>query len=112
MSIALTPEAMNLAVTPTPGGTLTSDELAIQVSTDNTTGYTLTLALAGAETSLNDPASGGEIQSSTADINSPATLSVNTWGWPLSKYLGLVSRFLNKQYGQSLFCSAEQLGSL
>ena len=81
LSVALTPEAMNLAVTPTPGGTLASDELAIQVSTDNTTGYTLTLALAGAETSLNDPASGGEIQSSTADINSPATLSVNTWGW-------------------------------
>ncbi|MBM6937366.1 InlB B-repeat-containing protein [Pseudoflavonifractor phocaeensis] len=81
LSAALTPEAMNLAVTPTPGGTLASDELAIQVSTDNTTGYTLTLALAGAETSLNDPASGGKIQSSIADINSPATLSVNTWGW-------------------------------
>ena len=81
LSVALTPEAMNLAVTPTPGGTLASDELAIQVSTDNTTGYALTLALAGAETSLNDPASGGEIQSSTADKNSPATLSVNTWGW-------------------------------
>ena len=55
--------------------------MAIQVSTDNTTGYTLALSLAGAETSLNDPASGGKIQSSIADINSPATLSVNTWGW-------------------------------
>ena len=81
LSIALTPEAMNLAVTPTPDGTLASDEMAIQVSTDNTTGYTLALSLAGAETSLNDPASGGKIQSSIADINSPATLSVNTWGW-------------------------------
>ena len=81
LSVALTPEAMNLAVTPTPGGTLASDEMAIQVSTDNTTGYTLALSLAGAETSLNDPASGGKIQSSIADINSPATLSVNTWGW-------------------------------
>ena len=81
LSVALTPEAMNLAVTPTPDGTLASDELAIQVSTDNTTGYTLALSLAGAETSLNDPASGGKIQSSIADINSPATLSVNTWGW-------------------------------
>ena len=38
LSIALTPEAMNLAVTPTPDGTLASDEMAIQVSTDNTTG--------------------------------------------------------------------------
>ena len=81
LSVALTPEAMNLAVTPTPDGTLASDEMAIQVSTDNTTGYTLALSLAGSETSLNDPASGGKIQSSTADINSPATLSVNTWGW-------------------------------
>lgn len=72
---------MNLAVTPTPDGTLASDEMAIQVSTDNTTGYTLALSLAGAETSLNDPAGGGKIQSSIADINSPATLSVNTWGW-------------------------------
>ena len=72
---------MNLAVMPTPDGTLASDEMAIQVSTDNTTGYTLALSLAGAETSLNDPASGGKIQSSIADINSPATLSVNTWGW-------------------------------
>ena len=41
LSVALTPEAMNLAVTPTPDGTLASDEMAIQVSTDNTTGYTL-----------------------------------------------------------------------
>ena len=81
LSVALTPEAMNLAVMPTPDGTLASDEMAIQVSTDNTTGYTLALSLAGAETSLNDPASGGKIQSSIADINSPATLSVNTWGW-------------------------------
>ena len=81
LSVALTPEAMNLAVTPTPDGTLASDEMAIQVSTDNATGYTLALSLAGAETSLNDPASGGKIQSSIADINSPATLSVNTWGW-------------------------------
>lgn len=81
LSVALTPEAMNLAVTPTLDGTIVSDDLAIQVSTDNTTGYTLALSLAGAETSLNDPASGGKIQSSIADINSPATLSVNTWGW-------------------------------
>ena len=81
LSIALTPEAMNLAVTPTPDGTLTSDELAIQVSTDNTTGYTLALSLAGAETSLNDPASGGKIQSSTADMRDPNPLAVNTWGW-------------------------------
>ena len=72
---------MNLAVTPTPDGTLTSDELAIQVSTDNTTGYTLALSLAGAETSLNDPASGGEIQSTTATMGDPMALAVNTWGW-------------------------------
>ena len=81
LSVALTPEAMNLAVTPTPDGTLTSDELAIQVSTDNTTGYTLTLALAGSESSLYDPTSGGEIQSSTAAMSDPNTLAVNTWGW-------------------------------
>ena len=81
LSVTLTPEAMNLAVTPTPDGTLTSDELAIQVSTDNTTGYTLTLALAGTESSLYDPASGGEIQSTTATMGDPTTLAVNTWGW-------------------------------
>ena len=81
LSVALTPEAMNLAVTPTPDGTLTSDELAIQVSTDNTTGYTLTLALAGSESSLYDPTSGGEIQSTTAAMRDPNTLAVNTWGW-------------------------------
>ena len=81
LSVALTPEAMNLAVTPTPDGTLTSDEMAIQVSTDNTTGYTLTLALAGTESSLYDPASGGEIQSTTATMGDPMALAVNTWGW-------------------------------
>lgn len=81
LSVALTPEAMNLAVTPTPGGTLASDELAIQISTDNTTGYALTLALAGAESSLYDPASGGEIQAAAATIGNPTTLAVNTWGW-------------------------------
>ena len=81
LSVALTPEAMNLAVTPTPDGTLASDELAIQVSTDNTTGYALTLALAGSESSLYDPTSGGEIQSTTAAMRDPNTLAVNTWGW-------------------------------
>ena len=81
LSIALTPEAMNLAVTPTPDGTLASDELAIQVNTDNTTGYALTLALAGSESSLYDPTSGGEIQSTTAAMRDPNTLAVNTWGW-------------------------------
>ena len=81
LSVALTPEAMNLSVTPTPDGTLVSDELAIQVSTDNTTGYTLTLALAGTESSLYDPTSGGEIQSTTAAMRDPNTLAVNTWGW-------------------------------
>lgn len=81
LSVALTPETMNLAVTPTPDGTLASDELAIQVNTDNTTGYALTLALAGSESSLYDPTSGGEIQSTTAAMRDPNTLAVNTWGW-------------------------------
>ena len=81
LSIALIPEAMNLAVTPTPDGTLASDELAIQISTDNTTGYALTLAPAGAESSLYDPTSGEEIQSTAATIENPTTLAVNTWGW-------------------------------
>lgn len=81
LSVALTPEAMNLAVTPTPDGTLASDEMAIQVSTDHTAGYTLTLALAGTESSLYDSTSGGEIQSTTAAMRDPNTLAVNTWGW-------------------------------
>ena len=42
---------------------------------------TLTLALAGTESSLYDSTSGGEIQSTTAAMRDPNTLAVNTWGW-------------------------------
>lgn len=81
LSIALTPQIVALNAIPSPDGNLTSGNLNIQTATNNTTGYTLSVALSGTETALKDTIGKNEIPSTTATIRNPMALSVNTWGW-------------------------------
>ncbi len=69
--------AINL--TPTPGGVVSSSSDTVTVNTNNTAGYTLTLADADATTSL---ASGGNTIAAHAGTQAaPTTLATNTWGY-------------------------------
>lgn len=69
--------AINL--TPTPGGVVSSSSDTVTVNTNNTAGYTLTLADADATTSL---ASGGNTIAAHAGTQAvPTALAANTWGY-------------------------------
>ena len=86
LSIALSPSNLDLNLTPTPSGTLSAAELGITINTTNSTGYTLSLASGNStSTALTNTNSNitenNTINSTTATIDSPAVLSVNTWGW-------------------------------
>lgn len=81
LAVAITPENLNLSITPTPSGTLSADELNINVNTDNETGYVMSLASANETTDLTDVNTSNSIHSTAATTDNPAVLSANTWGW-------------------------------
>lgn len=62
------------------------DELAINIDTDNETGYTLSLSSGNPDSTALTNTNGSitennAINSITATIDNPAVLSANTWGW-------------------------------
>lgn len=81
LAVAITPENLNLSIAPTPSGSLSADELNINVNTDNETGYVMSLASANETTDLTDVNTSNSIHSTTATTDNPAVLSANTWGW-------------------------------
>ena len=81
LAVAITPENLNLSIAPTPSGSLSADELNINVNTDNETGYVMSLASANETTDLTDVNTSSSIHSTTATTDNPAVLSANTWGW-------------------------------
>lgn len=86
LSVSITPDNFNLSITPSPSGTLSVDELAINIDTDNETGYNLSLSSGNPDSTAltNTNASITEnntINSTTATTDNPAVLSPNTWGW-------------------------------
>lgn len=68
-----------IAVTPTTGGSLSSASDTISVSTNNTTGYILTLADSDATTNLTS--GGNTIGAHAGTQASPTALAVNKWGY-------------------------------
>jgi hypothetical protein len=68
-----------LAVTPVSGGSATSASDTVSVSTNNTLGYTLTLADSDATTSLGN--GGNTIPAGAGTFAAPAALANNTWGY-------------------------------
>lgn len=67
-----------LAITPTSGGSLTSNSHTVQVSTNNSTGYNLAVNDADATTTLANGAS--TLAASTGTKTAPIALVNNTWG--------------------------------
>jgi hypothetical protein len=79
-SISLTSNgSISLDVTPASGGKCTIQSDTASVLTDDSNGYTLTLADNGTDTSLSDGSA--TIPATTATFGSPAALSGNEWGY-------------------------------
>ena len=77
-----------LDIMPTPSGTLAKNDLTVTVSTNNATGYTLSMNSKTTNTSLvHESATGSplspNIPSTTHPYNTPLALGIDTWGWNL-----------------------------
>ena len=72
---------LSLPITPTPTGTEATNDLVVTVSTNNSTGYKLTMSSETSSTALSHLILTDTIPSTTAPQLSPAALSVNTWGY-------------------------------
>lgn len=77
-----TDSPITLNVTPVSGGSQSSEVDTITVSTNNATGYNLTLANADANTNL---VKGGDtIAAHSGTFASPSALANNTWGYAIA----------------------------
>jgi hypothetical protein len=70
---------VSLNVTPAAGGMCTIQSDSVAVLTDDTNGYTLTLADSGTNTALINGAS--SINATSGTLASPTTLTANSWGY-------------------------------
>ncbi len=68
-----------ISLTPTAGGVVSSASDSVAVSTNNSTGYTLTLANADTTTSLTS--AGNTIAAHNGSLALPTALAANTWGY-------------------------------
>ncbi|RWZ78127.1 MAG: hypothetical protein EOT04_02775 [Candidatus Chaera renei] len=74
-----TSTTVNLAITPTSAGAMTSASDTVSVTTNNSTGYALSLADADATTSLVNGAN--TIAAHTGTQATPTALATNSWGY-------------------------------
>ncbi len=74
--------SVSFAITPTPGGALSSASDTVTVSTNNAAGYTLSLANADSSTDLVDGSN--EIAAHAAPHATPTALANNTWGYAVA----------------------------
>ena len=84
MAITTNADTLSIPITPTPSGTLAMNELTVTVSTNNQTGYTLTMNSDTDDTSLIHQTIPTTIPSTTAPFDAPTALAVNTWGYSLA----------------------------
>ena len=71
-----------ISLTPTSGGVVSSQSDTVTINTNATTGYTLTLADADANTNL--VSGGNNIPKHTGTFNGSSALGVNTWGYAIA----------------------------
>ena len=75
------PSKLDLNIIPNSTGTLTSGEVEVNVTSNNATGYTLSMSASTDNTALTNTETSDTINSTTNASESPNTLSANTWGW-------------------------------
>lgn len=76
----------NIDITPTAAGKCTVQSDTVSVQTGNTNGYTLTLTASTTNNAL--VATSGSIAAVSGSPASPATLSMNTWGYRVDGQAG------------------------
>ena len=74
-----TSTTVNISLTPTSGGVVSSASDSVSVSTNNTAGYNLTLADSDATTSLTS--GGNTITAHSGTFASPTALTAGKWGY-------------------------------
>lgn len=79
ISLFTTSGTVNADVTPAAGGAQTIASDTVTVSTNDPSGYTLTLAETGASSSL--VSGGNTIPASSGTQSSPVAMAANTWGY-------------------------------
>lgn len=81
--------AVSLDITPTPSGRCTTQSDSVLVTTDNSSGYTLTISSSTENTNL---LNGSEtIAASSATVISPTALANNRWGFRVDGQAGFGS---------------------
>ena len=75
------PDKLDLNLTPSSSGTLATSDATVNVSTNNFTGYTLSMSTTTDNTALTHTNGTNSINSTSSSVSRPATLSSNTWGW-------------------------------
>lgn len=71
-----------LSLTPTAGGVVSSSSDTVTVNSNNTSGYTLTLA--DSDANVNLTSGGNSISAHSGTFASPSALSANTWGYAVA----------------------------
>lgn len=80
LSLSVSEQDINLSLMPATSGVSTSASTTVDVSTNSTSGYQLTMS--AAHSSINSTTSDSKIESiSNATTSSPQPLTANTWGW-------------------------------
>lgn len=79
--LAVSPNILNIDVSPSPDGTLKKADNTLTVSTNSPNGYNLSLEMSSTERRLRNSASTHFINSTGGDWYSPIALSANTWGF-------------------------------
>lgn len=77
---------VTINITPTPSGVYSSGSGIVTVDTNDSAGYTLTLADNDADTKLNS--AGNNFTAHTGTLISPTTLTAGTWGWAVANLGG------------------------
>ena len=75
------PDKLDLNLTPSSSGTLATSDATVNVSTNNSTGYTLSMSTTTDNTALTHTNGTNSINSTSSPISAPTTLPSNTWGW-------------------------------
>ena len=79
----------SMAVVPSPAGNCTVNSDTLSVTTDSTTGYSLTMTTATTSSAMQSGAN--SITASTGTSSVPTTLAMNTWGYRVDSFAGFGS---------------------
>ena len=105
--------AVQLNILPTAGGAVTIASNTVTVETGSSTGYTLQLESAAADTALTSGTN--TIAASSGTVASPQTLAVNTWGYRIDSAGGFgagpTSAVTNAAGSSLTFAGLSALGS-